>query len=190
MNEAVSRTSDLLDGETKQQFREASSRYLETLANRIDLQRASEHGVQQMTRAEVEAIAGVNADRLIERASRIQQREEREAAAAQRLADRAIAAERREEAAADIGPSSQRELRAARAIVAGAQNSAAHEAREAAAAREAAVSLAQHPADRLSPALIQTDALARLRAEQEQIIREIEASEGAQAQSSKPQRMT
>ncbi|GCC45295.1 hypothetical protein chiPu_0029291, partial [Chiloscyllium punctatum] len=32
MNEAVSRTSDLLDGETKQQFREASSRYLETLA--------------------------------------------------------------------------------------------------------------------------------------------------------------
>ena len=39
MNEAVSRKSDLLDGETKQQFREASARYLETLANRIDLQR-------------------------------------------------------------------------------------------------------------------------------------------------------
>lgn len=34
MNEAVSRTSDLLDGETKQQFRETSARYLETLANR------------------------------------------------------------------------------------------------------------------------------------------------------------
>ncbi|MCP4619638.1 MAG: hypothetical protein GY844_24755, partial [Bradyrhizobium sp.] len=94
MNDAVSRTSDLLQGETKQQFREASSRYLETLANRVDLQRASEHGIQQMTRAEVEAIAGANADRLIERASGIQQREEREAAAAARLADRASAAER------------------------------------------------------------------------------------------------
>ena len=32
MNEAVSRTTDLLDGETKQQFRETSARYLETLA--------------------------------------------------------------------------------------------------------------------------------------------------------------
>lgn len=39
-------------------------------------------------------------------------------------------------------------------------------------------SLTQHPAERLSPALIQTDALARLRAKQEQIIREIEASGG------------
>ena len=190
MNDAVSRTSDLLQGETKQQFREASSRYLETLANRVDLQRASEHGIQQMTRAEVEAIAGANADRLIERASGIQQREEREAAAAARLADRAIAAERREEATAGIDPTSQRELRAERAIVAGAQKSAAQETREAAAAREAAASLAQHPADRLSPTLLQSDALAQLRAEQEQIIREIEASEGAQAQSTKPQRMT
>jgi hypothetical protein len=42
----------------------------------------------------------------------------------------------------------------------------------------------------LSPSLIQTDALARLRAEQEQIIREIEASQKAQTQTAKPQRMT
>lgn len=69
MNEAVSRTSDLLEGETKKQFREASARYLETLANRVDLQRAQERGVTQMTRAEVEAIVGPNADRLIERAN-------------------------------------------------------------------------------------------------------------------------
>ncbi len=50
-----------------------------------------------------------------------------------------------------------------------------------------AASLAQHPADRLSPPLIRTDALARLRADQEQIIRDIEKSEGPQAQSTKPQ---
>jgi hypothetical protein len=51
MNDAVSRTSDLLDGETKQQFRETSARYLKTLANRIDLQRMRERGVQQLSRA-------------------------------------------------------------------------------------------------------------------------------------------
>lgn len=187
MNEAVSRTSDLLDGETKQQFREASSRYLETLANRIDLQRASEHGVQQMTRAEVEAIAGVNADRLIERANRVQQHEEREAAAAARLADRAIAAERRDAATAGIDPTSQRELRAERAIVAGAQQSAAREAREAAAAAEAARSIAEKPARVVSQSLIQTDALAKLRAEQERVVRELEAESASQ--SIKGQRM-
>jgi hypothetical protein len=190
MNEAVSRTSDLLDGETKRQFREASSRYLETLANRIDLQRAMERGAQQMTRAEVEAIVGANADSLIERANSIQQNEQREAVEAARLADRAIAAERREEAAVGLDATSQRDLRAERAIVAGTQKSAAQEAREAAAATEAARSLAQHPVERLAPGLIQSDALARLRAEQEQIIREIEASEKAQTQSAKPQRMT
>jgi type IV secretion system T-DNA border endonuclease VirD2 len=64
-----------------------------------------------------------------------------------------------------LAPASQREFRARRAIVAGVQKSAAQEAREAAAARVAAASLAQHVADRLSPALIQTGALARLRAE-------------------------
>ncbi|MFX8672359.1 hypothetical protein ABTM23_19005, partial [Acinetobacter baumannii] len=71
MNEAVSRTSDLLDGETKQQFRETSARYLETLANRIDLQRMQERGVQQLSRAEVESLVGVDADRLVERAQEI-----------------------------------------------------------------------------------------------------------------------
>jgi type IV secretory pathway VirD2 relaxase len=190
MNEAVSRTGDLLDGETKQQFREASSRYLETLANRIDLQRVQERGIQQMSRAEVEAIAGVNAERLIEQADAIRLREGREAADAARIADRAVGAERREEAVAGLDPTSQRELRAERAIVAGTERAAAREAREAAAAAEAARSLVQNPAQPLPAGVIQTDALARLRAEQEQIIREIEASEQAQGQSTKPQRMS
>lgn len=97
MNEAVSRTSDLLDGETKQQFRETSARYLETLANRIDLQRMQERGVQQLAQAEVEAIVGVNADRLIERAQEIRIKEEFEATSDEYLASSAIDAERRQE---------------------------------------------------------------------------------------------
>lgn len=187
MNEAVSRTSDLLDGETKQQFRETSARYLETLANRIDLQRMQEGGVQQLSRADVEAVVGVNADRLIERAQEIRIKEQREATSAERLASRAIEAERRQEAGGGIDPASQRELRAERAIVSGSQQAAAREAREAAAAVEAARSIAQHPAQPLPTSLIQTDALAKLRAEQEKIVSELEA-EKPNLQSIKGQR--
>lgn len=175
MNDAVSRTSDLLDGETKQQFRETSARYLETLANRIDLQRIQERGVRQLSRAEVEAVVGVNADRLIERAQEIRVKEEREATSAEHLASRAIDAERRQEGRGGIDPASQEELREERAIVVGSQQSAAREAREAAAAVEAARAIAEHPAQPLPTSLIQTDALAKLRAEQEKIVRELDA---------------
>ena len=188
MNEAVSRTRDLLDGATKQQFHEASARYLETLANRLDLQRLAERGVERMTRAEVEAIIGVNADRLIERANSVRAKEEREAQlAARQAADRAVEVEKGDEARAGIDPASQRDLAAKRQIVTGAERSAAQEAREARAATEAARMLARHPGDRLSPGLVETDALAQLRAEQERVIREIEASDRLEAQ--KGQRM-
>lgn len=188
MNDAVSRTSDLLDGETKQQFRETSGRYLETLANRIDLQRMQETGVQQLSRADVEAVVGVNADRLIERAQEVRIKEEREATSAERLANRAIDAERRQEASGGIDPASQRELQSERAIVSGSQQSAAREAREAAAAVEAARAIAEYPAQSLPASLIQTDALAKLRAEQEQIVRELE-TERTMAETIKAQRM-
>ncbi|MEO6381664.1 MAG: relaxase/mobilization nuclease domain-containing protein, partial [Nitrobacter sp.] len=188
MNEAVSRTSDLLDRETKQQFRETSARYLETLANRIDLQRMQESSVQQLTRTEVEALAGVHADRLIERAQEIRIKEEREATSAERLSNRAIDAERRQEERGGIGRASQKELRAERTLVVGSQQSAAREARQAAAAVEAVRVISEHPAQPLPPALIQTDALAKLRAEQEKIVRELDA-EKSEAQSIRGQRI-
>jgi len=175
MNEAVSRTSDLLDGTTKQQFREISARYLETLANRVDLQRMQERGVQQLSRSEVEAVVGAKAERLIERAREIRIKEEREAASAEHVASRAIDAARRQEASGGIDPTSQEELRAERAIVVGSQQSAAREAREAAAAVEAARAIAEHPAQPLPTSLIKNDALAKLRAEQEKVVRELEA---------------
>ncbi len=187
MNEAVSRTSDLLDGQTKQQFRETSARYLESLANRIDLQRAQERGVQQLSRSEVEAIVGANADRLVARAQDVSAQERREAAAAERLADRALNAERRPEANAAMDPTSQRELRAEREIVAGSQQSAEREAREAAAATDAARMIAEHPGQTIPNALVQTDALAKLRAEQQRVVQELEAAKG-DTQSIKGQR--
>lgn len=189
INEAVSRTGDLLEGQTRQHFQEASARYLETLANRIDLRRVQESGVEMMTRAEIEAIAGPNADRLIAHAQQIQGRETREAATAERLADRTLEAERRQEARAGADPDAVRELRAERAMVSTSEQAAARGSREAVAESEAVRALAAYPGRPLPADLGQTDALAKLRAEQERVIREIEAEAG-EAESAKQQRMS
>jgi type IV secretion system T-DNA border endonuclease VirD2 len=189
MNEAVSRTMDLLDGETRQQFRQTSARYLETLANRTDLQRNKEREVRQLSRAEVGQIARINGDRLIERAQEVRLKQELEAHSAERLAERALEAERRQEERAKIDPESQQELRAERSIVAGSQQSIAQEVREAAAAVEAGRLLADHPAQALPQALKSIDELAKLRVEQEKILREMEA-ERAEVQSIKGQQMS
>ena len=182
MNDAVSRTTDLLDGATKDQFRETSERYLETLALRVDFQRMQERGVQELSRADIQRLAGVSADRLIERADAVRVKEEREAADAQRLADRAIEVERRQEGRGGLDPQSQRELVSERAIVAGTQQAAAREAREAAAAVEATRVLAASPGQPLPGALVQIDALDRLKAEQDKVLGEAEA-ERAKSQS-------
>ena len=185
MNDAVSRTGDLLDGATKQEFHERSARYLETLANRTDLQRAQEHGTQELSRTEVGSIVGNNANSLIERARTMRGKDEREAESAQRLADQAIETERRQEGLGGIDPQSQRDLNAGRAIVAGSQQSAA---REAAAAADVARALAVNPAVPLPQTLIQSDAFAKLRAEQEKLVGDVEA-ERIQTQATKGERI-
>jgi type IV secretory pathway VirD2 relaxase len=188
MNEAVSRTTDLLDGATKVRFRETSARYLETLAMRVDFQRMQERGVHELSRSDIERLAGVSADRLIERAEVVRLQEEREAADAQRLSDRAIEVERRQEGRGGLDPQSQRDLVSERAIVAGTRQAAAREAREAAAAAEAARVLMETPSQPLPKALVQTDDLAKLKAEQENLMREVDA-ERATAESIRGQRI-
>lgn len=187
MNEAVSRTSDLLEGETRRQFQERSAAYLETLAVRVDLQRLQESGVEQLSRAEVERIAGVNADRLIERANEIRLKEEREAAAALRQAEQTVEADRRIDAGAARGPEAQDERRTERMATDRSEQAAAREAREAAATTETARLLAEHPGQPIPQALVQTDALAKLQLEQEKVLRELEA-EKSEAEAIKPQR--
>ena len=172
MNEAVARTGDLLDGPTKQRFAEATGRYLETLANRLDLQRAQESGVEALTRPEMEALVGPNADRLLERARAVEAKEDAEAASARHLADRATETERRREGSRGRDPNSQRDLAAERAA---APEAAGRGTREANTAVEAARVLAAHPGTSLSDALVRTDALEQLKAEQQRLLRGIEA---------------
>jgi hypothetical protein len=52
-----------------------------TLVNRVDLQRAQERSVQELSPAEMERIAGAAADRLIKRAQKVRVTERREVAA-------------------------------------------------------------------------------------------------------------
>lgn len=158
MNEAVSQTSDLLSGDTKQQFQQISARYLETLANRIDLQRLQERGIQQMTRADAEALAGRNADKLIAEALQIQQggtRKTIEAAKAEQPTREARTSS--ETAGSTAGDGINTKMQNAAKLKDAADN--------------------------------QTDALARLREEQERIISEFEAGESQRALSHKGQRI-
>jgi len=185
MNEAISNTSDLLEGETKKQFREASARYLETLATRLDLQRASEAGVQHLSRSEVHAIAGIDADRLIARAQEVRIGQEREAASAERQADRATALPQDEKTSRGRDPVASHP-RTSEAALRSPQRMAVREAPEAEAAKDAARSITEHPAQSLPAALIQTEGIARLRAEQEKLVREVET----ERQSQKGQRQT
>jgi type IV secretion system T-DNA border endonuclease VirD2 len=188
MNEAVSRTSDLLEGQTREEFQEASARYLETLANRVDLQRLQESGVETMTRSEIEAIAGPNADRLIAHARQIQVRDAREAVEAEKAAGQAVEAERRDEARAGVSAEPGRELRADRAMVAASETSAAREAKEAGTSAEISRRLNEQPGRPLQQNLDQNDELAKLRAEQERVIEEIETE--AEYEGLRPQRMS
>ena len=188
MNEAVSQTADLLDGAARKQFREASAPYLETLASRIDLQRAQERGVETLTRTEVEKIAGVNADQLMERAQQLRAKELRETMSAQRLAGQAADTTRRQEARNGIDPQSQREPPVDRAAAASSRQSAARETRDATAAIEAARLFAERPAQPIPQALVQSDALASLRAEQEKLVNQFEV-ERLKGQSLQGQRL-
>ena len=87
--------------------------------------------------------------------------------------------------AAVRGRQTARELAGARQP----KQAAARETREAAAAVEAARVLADHPAQPLPIGLVQTDALGKLRAEQERVLREIEAERG-ETQAINGQRLT
>ena len=175
MNEAVTRTGDLLDGPTKQRFDEASARYLDTLSNRVELQRMQERGAAELTRSEVEALVGPNADRLLERARDIATKEVAEAVAARQIADRASENEWRQEGRGTRDEELRRELTADRAAARASSDAAGRETREAAAAVEAARTLSEQPGAPLSVGLSQTDALAQLKREQEGLLRELDA---------------
>ncbi len=189
MNDAVARTSDLLEGATRHQFQEKSVLYLEALAHRIDLQRLHEKGIYELSRSEVETIAGAGADRLIEQASTLTFQRRAEVLSVERAAERAIGAELREEARSCPTPEIVGEISIERAIVAGENGIAAHDAREGAFTMKAVRLVTDQPEHSNSQLLPVNDTLSKLRAEQERIVRECEV-ERLEKQAIKAQRMS
>lgn len=183
LNETVDRVSQLLDPSTRETFAEQSARYLETLATRVDFTRMAERGQQAVSPAQIEAIAGVRAQRLIDRAQDVARTEAQEASAAERIAETTAAAERRDEAQAGLDATSSRDLLEERRAAAVTERDAAREEREAIAAREAARVIAQNPANVISQSLVEDEKLAALRREQERLAEEMKLEE-------KPQRQT
>lgn len=189
MNEAVSRTTDLLFGETRQQFQQASGRYLETLAHRIDLQRLQERGIQQLARTDLDAIAGDKADRMLAAARELQQQEASVQAAGAPVDDDSAESARQGAEAEQRDSEIKKEIDADRINSSKAQISAAPEKSEARALDVVKEAYRGNRGQQTSNIDDKVDALTRLRREQEKIIEEIYVTESEGAQSHTGQRI-
>jgi len=153
-----------LPTDTRAAFFERSGRYLEKLAARVDMQRQFEAKAPQ-TRA---ALAPV-----VEQAARVARVEQREAIGAERLADRAVEAERRVEGATNITQAAARDIVTSRAVVREAEKAAADEQARAHAAAKAQRALAANAAAPLAASLAVDARLEALRHQQAKTLRQI-----------------
>ena len=175
LNDTSERVTQLLDPASREAFNERSSRYLETLANRIDLKRMSEQGAQTVSREQVERIAGAKASRIVSHAEEIAKADSLRAQSARHIAETTAAAARRDNAQTNLDPASVKDLQDGRRAAALTERDAAQVSREAAAAREAARLAATNPAQVISQNLVSEDQrLAELRREQERLAKELE----------------
>ena len=189
MNEAVSRTSDLLSGETKQQFLQTSARYLETLANRIDLQRLQERGIQQITRGDMEAIAGDKAERLIASARELQKPKASFEASGAPVGDDFVQSTRQGAEVKQRDAETNKKAIADRINASKAQISATSEKSEVGALDDVKQSYRSNRGQPASNVDDKVDTLTLLRREQEQIIEEIDVTENESVQSQKTQQI-
>ena len=175
LNDTSERVAQLLDPASREAFNERSSRYLETLANRIDLKRMSEQGAQTVSREQIERIAGAKASRIVSHAEEIAKANSLRAQSARHIAETTAAAARRDNAQTGLDPASVKDLQDGRRATALAERDAAQVSREAAAAREAARLASANPAQVISQNLVSEDQrLAELRREQERLAKELE----------------
>ena len=171
LNEAASSVSEILPPGTREQFNQQSARYLEKIAERVDLQRSVETRTPQ-----AQAVLGP----VVEEARRVAQVETREAEQAAAVADRARASDRRAEAKPDAPGGSPGEIDTKRAIVRDTEALAATERREAETARDAARQLTANAATPLTPSQADDARFERLRLHQADALRQI-ASQRASA---------
>ena len=187
IDRTVASISEQLSGPTRQAFLDRSQPYLERLAARVDVQRAIEGGAQSFTAQDVAQRAGVAGDRIIADAIRLAAKDAAQAAQAERIAQSISASEIRDSGAPALTPTAQQDLVEERRAAALAQSQASAQGREADAAAEAARLVQQNPVNAIPQALTATDALQKIRLEQEALARQLDAEEG---QKQRGQRMT
>ncbi len=162
LNEAVDNVTAVLPEGSQRQFMDRAGAYLEKIAERVDLQRALEirtpqaQAALQPVMAEAQGIAAV---------------ETREAAAAQRVADRAVVLERRAESSPHAPAGSPSEIDTKRSLVRQAEQLAATDAQKAAAAQEAQRALAANAAAPLAATLTADARLEELRIKQAETLK-------------------
>jgi hypothetical protein len=162
LNEAVDNVAAVLPEGSQRQFMDRAGAYLEKIAERVDLQRALEVRTPQAQAALRPVVA---------EAQGIAAAETREAAAAQRVADRAVVLERRAESSPHAPAGSPSEIDTKRSLVRQAEQLAATDVQKAAAAQEAQRALAANAAAPLAATLTADARLEELRIKQAETLK-------------------
>jgi type IV secretion system T-DNA border endonuclease VirD2 len=162
LNEAVDNVTAVLPEGSRRQFMDRAGAYLEKIAERVDLQRALEVRTPQAQAA---------LQPVVTEAQRIASAETREAAASQRVADRAVALERRAESTPNAPAGSPSEIDTKRSLVRQAEQFAATDAQKAAAAQEAQRALTANAAAPIAATLAADARLEELRVKQAATLR-------------------
>ncbi len=168
LNEAVDKVGAVLPTDTRTAFFERSGRYLEKLAERVDMQREFEAKSPQAALAPV-----------VEQAARVARAEQREAINAERLAERAEAVERRAEATTNPTPAGARDIDTSRALLRQAERAAADERARALASADAQWALAVNASAPLAASILVDERLEALRLQQSEKLRQIAGERAA-----------
>ena len=176
MNQRVADVSAMLPEGSRAKFQERAASAMERIAERVDQQRAAEakEAAQQQAR-ETMAKAELSKD-----VQMVAVREQREAAQAQRLADRTVEAERKAETAPMSQQGKPAEIEQSRATVREAERNAAREGQEARSAADAARSIAINPTKpvRAPAAIAALDPVAEIRRKQTEILERLTQERG------------
>lgn len=170
LNQKAADVAALLPEGVRAKFIERAGRYLETIAERVDQQRAEEASAQAgRISQERQSMAPV-----VEKAEQIARAEVREAQQAAKVAGRAVEAERKLEGAPLSEKVSTASIEQKRSLVREAEKQAATENREAQAATETARSISTDPTRPAQPAAVVTnDRVAEIRRKQAEMLEKL-----------------
>ena len=187
MNAIVDKTAEGLNDNSQRAFKDRTSKILTDYGTRIDLKRLKEQGITNLTGTDLERVVQFSGDRLIARARQIAAIEQREAAQARAVTDRALDKERKDQAAS---PQSFEQTALDRRVTEEALKNSATQAREAQTSASAAQTFETNLTKPIEGQAVQSSArLKELEQEREAAVEKIKSpAEKDGPQRSKPTR--